>query len=97
MLPLNEYGKMSFKGGEGVDWSQIGYDSIPKYILDDFEYSKEILDNWDKNVTDLTSKFRQDEKLVNMPLVDTSKATNLFGIFSECKNLRKIPLWILVM
>lgn len=74
------------------DWSEIGYSETPQDILDDFDYSKEIYDNWDSSVTDLSNKFYADTKLKYMPMVDTSNATNMMGFLSGCYNLSTVPL-----
>lgn len=74
------------------DWSEIGYEDTPQSILDDFDYSKNIKDNWDNTQTNLASKFNNDTTLKYMPLVDTSNATNMQGCFFGCTNLEMIPL-----
>lgn len=74
------------------DWSELGYEDTPKNILDDFDYSKDIKDNWDSSVTNLSNKFNQDKNLIYMPIVDTSNATNMSGFFSGCSNLKGLPL-----
>jgi len=74
------------------DWSQIGYNNTPQSVIDDFNYAKEIYDNWNINVSDLSNKFNSDDKLVYMPLVDTSNVTNIDGCFGYCTNLYYVPL-----
>lgn len=74
------------------DWSEIGYSETPQNILDDFNYSKDIKDNWDSSVTNLSNKFSSDTQLVYMPLVDTSNATNINSMFNSCSNLKIVPL-----
>lgn len=79
-------------GGGDIDWSAIGYNSTPQSIVDEYNYSKNIYDNWDSTQTILKRKFRYDLELVIMPLVDTSKATNMASMFEGCTNLKTIPL-----
>lgn len=82
----------ALSGGGGLDWSVIGYDSIPQSIINDYNYSKNIYDNWDATQQDLSSKFQSNNNLVYMPLVDTSNATTVNNMFYECTNLTSIPL-----
>lgn len=79
-------------GGGGLDWSAIGYSQEPQSIIDDYNYSKDIYDNWDNTQTDLTSKFANNGDLVYMPLVDTSNATNMYQMFYQCQQLTAMPL-----
>ena len=79
-------------GGGEPDWSEIGYSTAPQYILDSFNYSKNIYDNWDATQTDLTNKFSNDKQLVYMPLVDTSNATKMYAMIGNCSNLEYMPL-----
>ena len=89
-------GKKSSGGGGGgsnvPDWTQLGYTNTPQQIINDFNYSKTIIDNWDNTITDLTLKFNSDKKLVYMPLVDTSNVTNFNNTFSSCEYLVEVPL-----
>ena len=79
-------------GSGGLDWTAIGYSEEPEIIEDDYNYSKDIYDNWDSTQTDLSYKFQNDKELVYMPLVNTSNATNMTYIFNNCDNLREVPL-----
>ena len=74
------------------DWSEIGYSETPQNILDNFDYSKDIKDNWNSGATSLASKFSYNTTLKYMPLVDTSSATNMNSMFEGCSNLLKVPL-----
>ena len=74
------------------DWSGIGYTETPQSILDEFNYSKNIKDNWDITQTSLVGKFTNDTTLKYMPLVDTSNVTNMQNCFFSCTNLEVIPL-----
>lgn len=73
------------------DWSEIGYSETPQQIIDNFNYAKEIKDNWDDNVVSLRNQFYGDKSLIYMPLVRMSKATNMQNMFYECASLKFIP------
>ena len=73
------------------DWSEIGYSETPQAILDDFDYSKDIKDNWNSGATSLASKFSYNKTLKYMPLLDTSSVTNMTTMFENCTNLTVIP------
>lgn len=79
-------------GGGGLDWEAIGYSKEPQSISDDYNYAKNIYDNWDNTQTNLMSKFANDSNLVYMPLVDTSNATTMQSTFTNCNNLVEMPL-----
>lgn len=83
---------VNVSGGGGLDWSAIGYSEEPQSIEDDYNYSKNILDNWDATQTNLQGKFSNDINLVYMPLVDTSNATTMQSMFNSCSNLVEMPL-----
>ena len=86
-------GKNSGGGSSGgIDYSTIGYEGTPQGVIDNYNYSKQIYDNWDNTQTNLTEKFLKDTKLEIMPLVDTSSATNMYGMFSGCTDLQDVPL-----
>ena len=79
-------------GASSTDWSQIGYTGAPQSVQNAFSYAKTIYDNWDPTVTSLSRKFRDDKNLVYMPMVDTSNAFGMTGMFSGCTNLSTVPL-----
>ena len=84
----------NYEGGGSAnvpDWSQIGYDEVPNSLIQDFNHSKEIYDNWDASITSMYQKFRDDTALIYMPLVDTSNVTNMGNTFMSCTLLRTIP------
>ena len=89
-------GKQSSGGGGGgssLDWSAIGYSEEPETgIKDDYNYAKQIYDNWDSSQTNLSQKFYNDKKLVIMPLVDTSKAESKAQMFTSCERLTTVPI-----
>ena len=74
------------------DWTQIGYTDTPQSVIDDFNYSKNIADNWDASLTSLSGKFQNNADLVFMPNVDTSNVTNLNSTWKACAKLTHIPL-----
>lgn len=75
----------------GLDWSALGYSGTPDGITEIYNYAVGIKENW-KNVSDLTEKFKYDDKLAIMPLVDTSNATTMYSMFSNCRGLHEVPL-----
>ena len=86
-------GKKAGGGGSGdLDWTAIGYEAIPQYMVNDYNYSKNIFDNWDASQTDLKDKYKNNKNLVYMPLVDTSNAIKASSMFSGCTNLENVPL-----
>ena len=85
--------------GGGPDWSAIGYSGTPQHVIDtyneidnDYNYSKNILDNWDNTETNLSQKYYGNNDLKYMPLVDTSNVTNMYRTFYNCGNLYNVPL-----
>lgn len=78
-------------GGSSLDWTKIGYLEQPEVIESDYDYSKDIYDNW-TSATSYSSKFNNNKNLVYMPLVDTSTATDMSYMFNGCANLKTIPL-----
>lgn len=77
-------------GGGDIDWSAIGYESTPQIIVEGYNYAVEIKNNW-QNVADLTDKFNDNKNIKIMPLVDTSNATTMNGMFYN-SNIMEIPL-----
>jgi len=85
-------GKTAYVGGQKLtgtasgagytpDWSEIGYSTAPQSIIDKFNYSKNIFDNWDSSITSMNSKYSYNKSLVYMPLVDTSNVISMNGTF----------------
>ena len=71
------------------EWSQIGYETIDQNkVLSDFNYSKEIFDNWDNTVSDISNMFKDDMQLTFFPKVDTSNVRKMNNIFENCRGLR---------
>ena len=77
--------------GGGVDWNTIGYTQDPKTIVDIYNYSKDIYDNWDSTLS-LNSRFSSNGQLIVMPLVDTSIGGLASEMFYNCSQLQDIPL-----
>lgn len=78
-------------GGSDLDWSAIGYNSTPKSIVDGYNYAKDIYDNWNSSATNLSDKYKSNNNLLIMPLVDTSNVTNMHSIFQN-SSLISLPL-----
>lgn len=70
----------------------IGYDGTEQSIKDGVVYAKQIYDNWDPSITDMTNKFANDKKLVYVPQVDTSNVANMYYTFKNCTALTTVPL-----
>jgi len=79
-------------GGFPPDWTLIGYSTTPTSVIDNFNYTKDIYDNWDSSKTDLTSKFVNNKTLYYLPFIDTSNATIFASFCQRCDNLVEIPL-----
>lgn len=74
----------------GFDWSEIGYDEPPTTINDKIDYAKNILKTWSPD-SNLYRKFMDNKELTFMPLVDTSIATKMNGMFKNCVSLIYVP------
>ena len=77
--------------GANLDFGQIGYNETPSYLQNDFDYAKQIYDNWDASKTSMRNAFSGDTKLVWFPNVDTSNVSNMSYAFYSCRKLRYIP------
>lgn len=87
-------GKKSAGGGgssSGLDWKTLGYDPAPLPVVDDYNYSKTIQENWDASQTNLSNKFSGNTELKYMPLVDTKNATTMYRMFYGCISLLGFP------
>ena len=71
------------------DWSEIGYNDTPQFILDAFAYAKKIKQEWDPNNPE---RLSENDNLVILPLIDITKNTNWYGLFQYCSKLIVIPL-----
>ena len=78
-------------GSKGLDWNALGYDPAPDNIVEEYNYSKQIANEWDSSLTNVSNKFQNNKTLKYMPLVDTSNVTNMSSIFNGCTNLLQIP------
>lgn len=78
-------------GGSSLDWSAIGYSDTPQGIIDGYNYAKNIYDNWDSSQTNLSYKYMNNKELSIFPLVNTSNATNMYGMFNGCLALIGVP------
>lgn len=75
-----------------MNWNAIGFSSIPNWLTDGYNYAKEIYDNWDASATALNSKFYGDKRLLIFPNVDTSHATSVASMFSNCTRLQSVEM-----
>lgn len=78
------------------DWTELGYDdtsyiSMSNTFNTDFEYAKDIKNNWNPGTTDLNQKYMNNTDLVYFPNVDFSNAMYLSNIFNGCINLTTVP------
>lgn len=64
------------------DWSKIGYSGTPKFILDAFDYSKQIYDSWTPAAS-YASAYRGDKALKFFPNVDITGAVVYSAMFQE--------------
>ena len=69
-------------GGYPPDWSEIGYEDTPASIINDFNYAKEIQENWDNSITSMNNKYLSNINLKIFPLVDTSNVITMNNTFS---------------
>lgn len=66
------------------DWTLIGYSDCPQTTLDGHAYAVDIHDNWDTSITNTSSMYYQDYKLMYFPKnIDTSNITNMQAMFKE--------------
>lgn len=72
----------------GMDWSLIGY--TPEDVQEDYDYSLSIKNNW-IDQADLTTVVTGDAKLKYFPVVPTTNAMQVNGMFYNCTNLIQIP------
>lgn len=79
-------------GGSDLDWSAIGYNGTPQAIVDGYNYAVEIMNNWDSTKTTFGSNFTSNQKLIIMPLVDSSNITSMVSAFSADYALISMPL-----
>lgn len=92
-------GKTAYVNGQKIEgtnqgnipnWSEIGYSDTPQPLLDNFAYSKNIYDNWDSSITNMSQKYQGNTNLVYFPVVDTSRVTNMYYCFGFNSNLEII-------
>ncbi len=82
-------------GGGGKDWSAIGYSSEPKASIFDYDYAKEIYDNWDATITSANQKYKcqygYEHPIRYFPNVNTSNITSMSQMFQKNYSLEEIP------
>ena len=71
------------------DWSEIGYNDTPQFILDAFAYAEKIKQEWDPNNP---KNFRENGNLIICPVLDVSKKPDMSFMFYNCQNLQSVPL-----
>ena len=77
-------------GGSDLDWSAIGFSKEPDMRVEEgYDYAVEIKNSW-RASTSLMNKYVNDYKLMFMPSVDTSTATNMQSMFRGCYCLKEI-------
>jgi len=71
--------------GFSPDWTELGYNETPQGLIDQFNISKSILENWNPRKTDLTNEFYSNyQDVIFCPLIDTSNATTMQNMFLQC-------------
>lgn len=91
---IDEYGDFVDSipsGGSDIDWSAIGYSEEPKSIKEDYNYAKNIYDNWDATQTSYRGMFKDNTTLRIAPLVDTTNGRNFSEMFRGCLSLAEVP------
>lgn len=85
-------------GGDGTsfDYSVIGYSADVSNVInskqnEDIAYSQTLYNKWDPNSTYAYDFFREDDRLVYAPLVDTSNLVEMQSMFADCTSLRIVP------
>lgn len=76
---------------EPYDWSYLGYNTKVDDTLDPFQYSWDVLQNWNKATTNANAFFRENENLVYLPKLDMTNVTTARNFIRECTNLKSIP------
>lgn len=78
-------GEITKGGGSGLDWSALGYSNTPESVVNDYNYSLQIKNNY------AGGNFTNNTTLIYMPLVDTSQLTSFLSFFQGCTNLTSVP------
>ena len=83
---------------ESLDFKMLGYsdedsENVNIVLSDSIDYSKQLLDEWDPNNTSAANLYQYNYKLSFVPKIDTSKVTNMNGMFRECYALTFVPLF----
>lgn len=90
---IDEYGDFVDsipQGGGGIDWTAIGYDGEPQSIKEDYNYAKNIYDNWDATQTSYHGMFKDNTTLRIAPLVDTTNGRDFSEMFRGCLSLAEV-------
>lgn len=78
-------------GGGEPNWEQIGYEETPQTLLETFDYSKNIYDNWDNTRTDLSRMFYNNNTLEYVPKITATNITTCTNMFQNCKKIKEVP------
>lgn len=71
-----------------IDWSELGYNQQPVVLTDAINYAKEIMKNWNPNVSEVS--FMGDKNLIYFPVVDWSKISYVGYAFYDCIKLQHV-------
>lgn len=78
-------------GGSDLDWSAIGFNGTPQSIIEGYNYAVQIKNNW-VVPTSIINYFKDNLKLMFMPIVDIGSGTSMLKTFYGCKNLTSVAL-----
>lgn len=86
-------GKQAGGGGSSdLDWKALGYNKVPEFLQEAYNYALEIKNNFVPQ-SDLSNKYEdKGTKFRFMPLIDTSMATSMEGMFNSNNELVYIPV-----
>ena len=76
--------------GSSLDWTQLGYNSEPQTIIDGYNYAKEIKNNWVDNINDGYQLYKNDQKLIYFPSIQTFNMKRMACFFENCYSLQKV-------
>ena len=97
-LNINDVGTYDVKNYESANvtspnkWADVGYDAEPKSIDIMHDVTKNIYDNWNSTVTDMSQMFENNRNITIFPLVNTSKVRYTYRTFYGCTSLQEVPL-----
>lgn len=74
------------------DWTELGYSNTPQAIINDFNYAKDIKDNWDNTITSMNAKYYNNKIIALFPNVDTQNVKDMQYCFGQCTYMQEAPL-----